>query len=104
MKFTKVGQTGCTNKNMAIKNIVLSLLILFAPRNSQLLEFDKHCEINSHEWNIYFTATNEEADFIRELLDGYDPRVFPSPENTSLVIHVSYYMTQLQGLVRLYIV
>ena len=53
------------------------------------------------KWNLFITDTNIEADFIRNLLNGYDPRVFPGPENTSLLINITYYMTQLQGLVRI---
>ena len=44
-------------------------------------------------------AKNLEATIIRDLLDGYDPRAFPLDDDKSVVVNVSYFLVQLQGLV-----
>ena len=40
-----------------------------------------------------------EAEIIRTLLDGYDPRAFPAGESVTLPIEVDYYLFQIQSLV-----
>ena len=46
-----------------------------------------------------FSAKNLEATIIRDLLNGYDPQAFPVDEDKSIVVNVSYFLVQLQGLV-----
>ena len=47
----------------------------------------------------YISGKNLEATIVRDLLDGYDPRAFPLDDDKSVVVNVSYFLMQLQGLV-----
>ena len=49
-----------------------------------------------------FSAKNIEATIIQDLLDGYNPQAFPLDEDKSVVVNVSYFLVQLQGLVSYY--
>ena len=49
--------------------------------------------------SVLFSAKNLEATIIHVLLDGYDPRAFPLDDDKSVVVNVSYFVMQLQGLV-----
>ena len=50
----------------------------------------------------FFSAKNLEATIIRDLLDGYEPQAFPFDDDISVVVNVSYFLMQLQGLVSKY--
>ena len=45
------------------------------------------------------SARNLEATIIDDLLDGYNPRAFPLDEDEPMPVNVSYFLSQLQGLV-----
>ena len=49
--------------------------------------------------SLLFSAKNLEATIIRDLFDGYDPQAFPLDEDKSVVVNVTYFLTQLQGLI-----
>ena len=57
--------------------------------------FGPHINVSS----VLFSAKNLEATIIHDLLDGYDPRAFPLDDDKSIVVNVSYFLMQLQGLV-----
>ena len=40
-----------------------------------------------------------EAEIIRTLLDGYDPRAFPAGKSVTLPVDIDYYLFQIQSLV-----
>ena len=51
-----------------------------------------------------FSARNLEATIIHDLLDGYDPRAFPLDDDEPIHVNVSYFLTQLQGLVSILLI
>ena len=49
-----------------------------------------------------FSAKSREVNIIRNLFADYDPQAFPLDDDKSVVVNVSYFLMQLQGLVSIF--